>query len=90
MKLSENCNFFHLRQSLSVLSQFHSWFLKYKSSDIKECVLSSVRVKAGLDPTHKFTTNVSESINRDQTGSELEGEQTPCIDRSPQSNNGAA
>ena len=43
--------------------QFHSWFLKYKASDIKECVLPSIRVKAGLDPTHKFTTNVSESIN---------------------------
>lgn len=43
--------------------QFHSWFLKYKASEIKECVLPAVRVKAGLDPTHKFTTNISESIN---------------------------
>ena len=43
--------------------QFHSWFLKYKASDIKECVLPAVRVNAGFDPTHKFTTNISESIN---------------------------
>ena len=54
--------------------QFHSWFLKYKASDIKECVLPVVRVKAGLDPTQKFTTNISELINQscDQTGSGLE------------------
>ena len=42
--------------------QFHSWFLKYKASDIKKCVLPAVRVKAGLDPTQMFTTNISESI----------------------------
>lgn len=41
--------------------QFHSWFLKYKA--VKECVLPAVRVKAGLSPTNKFTTNISESIN---------------------------
>ena len=38
-------------------------FLKYKASDIKECVLPAVRVKAGLSSTNKFTTNISESIN---------------------------
>ena len=43
--------------------QFHSWFLKYKATDIKTCVLPSVREKAGSDPTCKFTTNMSESIN---------------------------
>ena len=43
--------------------QFHSWFIKYKASEIKECVLPAVRVKAGLDPNYKFTTNISESIN---------------------------
>ena len=43
--------------------QFHTWFLKYKASDIKECVLPAVRVNAGFDPTHNFTTNISESIN---------------------------
>ena len=43
--------------------QFHSWFCKYKASDIIKCVLPGVRVKAGVSPTHRFTTNVSESIN---------------------------
>ena len=37
--------------------------MKYKASDIKECVLPAVRVKAGLSSTNKFTTNISESIN---------------------------
>ena len=37
--------------------------MKYKVSDIKDCVLPAVRAKAGLDPTQKFTTNISESIN---------------------------
>ena len=44
-------------------AQFHSWLIKYKAADIKSCVLPSVRAKAGYDPTCKFTTNMSESIN---------------------------
>lgn len=43
---------------------FHAWFCKHKVSDIMKCILPGVRVKAGIDPTRKFTTNVSESINR--------------------------
>ena len=43
--------------------QFHSWFLKYKAANMKACVLPSVRAKAGLNPTSKFTMNMSESIN---------------------------
>ena len=37
--------------------------MKYKALDIKKCVLPAVRVKAGLNPTQKFTTNISESLN---------------------------
>ena len=49
--------------SSSTDPQFYLWFIKYKAADIKSCVLPSVRAKAGSDPTRKFTTNMSESIN---------------------------
>ena len=44
--------------------QFYSFFSKYKAPTILKCVLPEVRKKAGIDPKLKFTTNISESINK--------------------------
>ena len=43
---------------------FIDWFMKHKSSALKETMLRPVREKAGLGhPPSAFTTNASESIN---------------------------
>jgi hypothetical protein len=49
--------------ALTLNTEFHKWFLKYKVEDIIRCVLPEVRAKAGLDVMCKFTTNNSESLN---------------------------
>ena len=43
--------------------QFYRWFCAHKAKDIVECALPEIRSKAGLDPSHHFTTNNSESLN---------------------------
>ena len=43
--------------------EFHSWFCKFKAEDIVNCCLLAIRVKAGADSQHLFTTNSSESLN---------------------------
>ena len=45
-------------------SQFSTWFLRYKSADVRKCMLATLRKKAGLgDPPAQFTTNDAEAIN---------------------------
>ena len=47
--------------------QFHAWFEKYKSAEMKCTMLKSVREKAGLavgDTVSPFYTNSRESLNR--------------------------
>ena len=43
--------------------QFYRWFCVHKAKDIVECALPEIRSKTGLDPSHHFTTNNSESLN---------------------------
>ena len=46
------------------LHTFIDWFMKYKSSTLREGMLRPIRVQAGLgDPPSVFMTNASESIN---------------------------
>lgn len=44
--------------------QFYAFFSKYKAPVMVKSMLPGVRKKAGMDPTMKFTTNISESINK--------------------------
>lgn len=60
------CRWNNLERSCSSGSsgpEFHSWFCKFKAEDITKCALPSVRVQAGADSDHLFTTNTSESMN---------------------------
>ena len=44
--------------------EFSLWFQRFKSVDIKKCMLKTLRREAGLgDPPRQFTTNDAESIN---------------------------
>ena len=38
-------------------------FASFKAEDIIKCALPPVRIQAGADPHHLFTTNSSESLN---------------------------
>ena len=42
----------------------YDWFVCYKAQEIKECMITNVRKKAGLAENEKFYTDTSESVNR--------------------------
>lgn len=44
--------------------RFHAWFLKYHSEEMKETMIFTIRMAAGLgDPPSEFCTNDSEALN---------------------------